>query len=58
MPMLQHDIISFVIIDSYCVWMLQEVLEQTRGKSIDLYLMYDVACMLQKHLQVCCSEIC
>ena len=42
---------------SYCVWMLQEMLEQTRGKSIDLYLMYDVACMLQKHLQVCYSGV-
>ena len=37
---------------SYPVWMLQKVLEQTRGKTIDLYLTYDVACMLQKHLKV------
>lgn len=37
--------------------MLQVVLEQMRGKAIDLYVMYDVACIIRKHLQVCCSCI-
>ena len=32
--------------------MLQEILAETRGKAIDLYIMYDVACILQKHLKV------
>lgn len=42
---------------SYSVWMLQEILMQTKEKSIDLFIMYDVACTLQKHLQVCCMLI-
>ena len=40
---------------SYSVWMLQEILAETRGKDIDLYIMYDVACILQSHLKVCHS---
>ena len=41
---------------SYSVWMLQEILAETRGKAIDLYIMYDVACILQKHLKVSIFE--
>jgi len=40
---------------SYAVWMLQDVLQGIKGKPIELYLMYDVACTLQKHIKVCYS---
>jgi len=32
--------------------MLQDVLQGIKGKPIELYLMYDVACTLQKHIKV------
>ena len=37
---------------SYAVWMLLEVLQKVGGKSLEVYVMYDIACTLKKHLQV------
>ena len=37
---------------SYAVWMLQEMSQDVRGKPLELYVMYDIACTLKKHLQV------
>ena len=37
---------------SYALWMLQLFHQQIAGKPIKLYLMYDIACVLDKHLQV------
>lgn len=32
--------------------MLLEVLQKAEGKRLELYVMYDVACTLRKHLEV------
>ncbi len=41
---------------SYAVFMLDKVLE--KFTSAKLYIMYDIACSLQRHLEVCsCTSI-
>ena len=37
---------------SYAIWMLQLFEKEISGKAIKLYLMYDIACLLDAHLQV------
>lgn len=42
---------------SYALWMLQQFEKEISGKSIKLYLMYDIACVLDTHMQIgCCTE--
>ena len=36
----------------YGVWLLTEIVEQ-QPKSVKIYLMYDIACTLVRHLKVC-----
>lgn len=37
---------------SYALWMLQQFEKEINGKPMKLYLMYDIACVLDTHLQV------
>ena len=43
---------------AYPVWMLGDIV-QTHAGTGELFVMYDIACSLDKHLQVCSMlEIC
>ena len=37
---------------SYGEWVLERLIEKNAVKN-DIYVMYDIACMLHKHLEVC-----
>lgn len=47
---------SWVLFDyfriAYSVWMLKDMLEKSSGTGYDIKLMYDIGCLLFKHLQV------
>ena len=36
----------------YAVWVIQNIINSNEGKDIQIKLMYDIACILAKHLQV------
>ena len=38
---------------AYAVWMLQKLIEAHSTTGSDVYIMYDVACSLSRHLHVC-----
>lgn len=38
---------------AYGVWILQRIIEKTQSKNnLHVFVMYDIACMLSRHLQV------
>ena len=42
---------------AYAVWMLQKLIEAHSTTGSDVYVMYDIACSLSRHLQVCLMSI-
>ena len=48
-------IVFYILVEfrlSYALWMLQQFEKEINGKPMKLYLMYDIACVLDTHLQV------
>jgi hypothetical protein len=43
-------LVSFRI--AYSVYMLKDMVEKTRAGNYDIKLMYDIGCLLDKHLRV------
>ena len=36
----------------YAVWLLKNIARENDGNNIEIKIMYDIACLLQKHLKV------
>ena len=47
MHFLHHD---FRI--GYAVWLIKKIARENEGKNIEIKIMYDIACLLKKHLRV------
>ena len=45
--------ISFVLFRiAYSVWMLKDLVGKSHGRNYSIRIMYDIGCLLTKHLQV------
>ena len=43
---------NFFLRLAYPVWMLNNLLDEIHGRSLDVCILYDIACLLETHLKV------
>jgi hypothetical protein len=36
----------------YAVWLIKKIARENEGKNVEIKIMYDIACLLKKHLRV------
>lgn len=50
--LLLHALLHHNFRIGYAVWLIKKIATENEGKNIEIKIMYDIACLLKKHLRV------